>query len=302
MGKDKVKALKVYAVILVGGKGKRLRPLSTDAKPKPFLSITKDNKTMFRKTVDRVRRVIPLSDIMIVANKRHKGLVKSDLKGLKHKNLILEPASRNTAPAIALAAKILEKRDGDAVMAILPADHYISGEKEYLASLRKAVDFVKKSDGAIVTLGIKPSFPATQYGYIKTVVRRSSFVVRGVEKVERFVEKPDIAKARRFIKNKNFVWNAGMFIAKASTILKNMEKFAPRISANLKALGKIRRTYMKMPDISIDYAVMEKASGIYCIKGSYGWQDVGGFESLKDILKKEKKGFVEKDGKVLRIL
>jgi mannose-1-phosphate guanylyltransferase len=294
--------MNTYAVILVGGKGKRLRPLSTNARPKPFLSITRDDRSMFRKTVDRVLRIIPIKNVLVVANKRHKGLVKQDLTGIESRNLILEPASRNTAPAIAYAARLLAKRMGDAVMVVLPADHYIANEKEYLVSLKKAVEFVKNTDNAIVTMGIKPTFPATQYGYIKIADRGSCIAYRGVEKVERFVEKPDISKARRFVKDENFVWNAGMFIVKASTMLNNIDKFAPDISKNLAAISRIRKFYKRMPNISIDFAVMEKANDIYCVKGSYGWQDVGSFDSLREILKKENRKFVEKDGKVLKIL
>ncbi|MFA6078382.1 MAG: mannose-1-phosphate guanylyltransferase [Candidatus Omnitrophota bacterium] len=292
----------VYAVILAGGKGKRLRPLSTDAKPKPFLSITRDRKTMLRRTVDRVREIVPSRNVYVVANSLHSSLLKKDLPRVYWKNLVLEPVSRNTAPAIALTAGILEKKYGDAVMIVLPADHYIEDEKRFLAFVKKGVRFVKRGEGSIVCLGVEPDFPATGFGYIKTGRSKKGLKEKGVCEVDKFVEKPDLKTAKRYLKDKRYLWNVGTYIFKASAILRLIEEFVPEITRLLISPRPSKKEYGRMPEISIDYAVMERARSIYCIPGSYGWQDVGSFENLIDILRRESREFVLKEGKVLKIL
>jgi mannose-1-phosphate guanylyltransferase len=157
----------IYAVILVGGIGKRLMPLSKPSRPKPFLSVTKDNKTIFRKTVDRIKKIIPSQNITVVANQLQAHLVKKSFPKISKENLLLEKVSRNTAPAIALAALALRNRHPDAIMIVLPADHYIGNEKSYLNTVTKGVDFVADNPNTLVTIGLKPRFPATGYGYIR---------------------------------------------------------------------------------------------------------------------------------------
>ena len=184
----------VYAVILVGGIGKRLQPLSRPSRPKPFLSVTKDRKTIFAKTIARIRKILPIENIIVVANKRQAHLIKKSSPKILKKNLLLEKTSRNTAPAIALASLELKKRSNDAVIVVLPADHYIGNENVYLNTLKKGIDFLESNPKTLVTIGLKPSFPATGYGYIRVKARGK----RGdVYKVERFVEKPDIETAQK---------------------------------------------------------------------------------------------------------
>lgn len=278
----------VYAVILVGGKGKRLRPLSTNARPKAFLSVTKDRKTMFRVTLDRIKKIVPKGNILVCANKAHAGLVKKDFPDIRKGNLILEPISRNTAPAIALAANLLTRQARDAVMVVLPADQYILDEDKYLDTIKAGVEFAADNN-ALMVLGLKPVYPATGFGYVKVNSKRKNIL-----KVERFTEKPDLKTAKRFVKDGRYFWNAGAFVFKADAILSAIEKFAPAI-CNAKS-------YRLMPDISIDYAVMEKADNIYCVKGTYRWQDIGSFEALRKVLRRESRRFIEKNKKITKIL
>jgi mannose-1-phosphate guanylyltransferase len=289
----------IYAVILVGGIGKRLQPLSRPSRPKPFLSITKDKKTIFRKTIDRISKFIPVDNIIVVANKSQAGLVKKNFRKLPKANLLLEKASRNTAPAISLAALELKKRSPDATMIVLPADHYIGNRKIYLGAIKSGVEFVEKKPKAIVTVGLKPYFPSTGYGYIK--ISRTGTAGK-VHKVEKFVEKPDLKTAMKFIANKYYLWNAGTFIFKTKTFLGAVRRLAVDIYGAFKDIRKIEERYEDLPNISVDYAIMEKAYEIYCVKGSYFWEDIGSFDSLKKILKKEGRRFIEKDGKVTKIL
>jgi mannose-1-phosphate guanylyltransferase len=277
-------------------------PLSTAARPKAFLSVTADRKTMFRRTVERISRLIPEKNIIVVANKAHAGLVKRDFRGMRKDNLLLEPAPKNTAPAIALAALALAQRCGNATMVVVPSDHYITRETAYLKALRGAVDLVGKNRSAIVTLGIRPAFPATAYGYIKVKSKKSK--VKSICRVESFTEKPDLKTAEKFLKSGQYLWNSGIFVFNAGDMLRNLEDFAPAIWRAFRSagIGHAGRVYNSLPDISIDYAVMEKAGCIYCVKGSFGWKDIGSFGALKEILLLERRRFIEKDGKVTRIL
>lgn len=184
-------------------------------------------------------------------------------------------------------------------MAVFPADHYIGNEKTYLKTIQKGIDFVEKNPRAMVTIGLKPYFPSTSYGYIKV---RQGGSKGGICKVEKFVEKPDIRKSAEFVRDGNYLWNTGTFIFKAKTFLGAIRRLAIDIYGGLKDIRKIEERYEKLPNISVDYAIMEKAYDIYCIKGSYFWEDIGSFESLKKILKMEGRGFVEKDGKVTKII
>ncbi len=301
--RDSSKALRstsnVYAVILVGGIGKRLQPLSKPSRPKPFLSVTKDRKTIFSKTVTRIRKILPMENIIVVANKRQAHLIKKSSPKILKGNLLLEKASKNTAPAIALASLELKKRSGDAVIVVLPADHYIGNESVYLSTLKKGIDFVESNSRALVTIGLRPSFPATGYGYIRV---RAKARKGDVYKVERFVEKPDIETARKFIEDGSYLWNTGTFIFKAVTFLGAVRRLAKGIYEPMKDMRKIEERYDALPNISVDYAIMEKAYEIYCVKGSYRWEDIGSFDSLKKVLKVEGRRFIEKDGKVIKIL
>ena len=293
---------RVYAVILAGGIGKRLQPLSKPSRPKPFLSVTKDNKTIFRKTIDRIREIIPAENIAVVANKAQAKLVRKGFPRISKENLLLERASRNTAPAIALAALDLKKRHGDAIIVVLPADHYIGNKRVYLNAIKKGINFIGKNPGALVTIGLKPYFPATGYGYIKLSHNRRRVSGGGLCRVERFVEKPDLKTAVSFLKDKNYLWNTGTFIFTATTFLGAIRRLAADIYGGLKDLRKIDERYEKLPNISVDYAIMEKAYDIYCVKCSYFWEDIGSFDSLKKILKREGRRFIEKGGKVTKIL
>jgi len=288
-------SLDAYAVILVGGKGKRLRPLSTDKKPKAFISVTRDRKTMFRRAIDRASKIVPLERIFVVANETHALHIKKDAPDLAGENILLEPVSRNTAPAIALAAHSLYKRFGGCIMVVFPTDQYVIKEAFYMRAVKKGIDFVRNNTGAFVIFGQRPSYPATGFGYIK--VSRGS----GISKVSRFTEKPEPEIAEKYIENGDYFWNISTFIFGVDTLLRSFKKLAPAIYRGRRG-GVNRSAYSRLPDISIDYAIMEKAGNIRCLKGDYGWQDMGSFDSLRKIMKREGRKFVEKDGRITKIL
>jgi mannose-1-phosphate guanylyltransferase len=278
------KSPELYAVLLIGGKGERFWPMSTPDRPKQFLRIFSE-KTMVEETLERISSLIPKTNIFYVLPTHLEGLLRQTVKGVARKNMVIEPEGRNTAPAIALAARALRNKP-DAVMAVLPADHLISPKKTFLADLKAAARLAQK--GYLVTFGIPPDRPETGYGYIE--VDRNEPLGQGF-KVKRFREKPDRRTAKRYLKSGNFFWNSGMFVWTVSSIIEAFGKHHPQIykgllvpSASSKA--PTLRSYARLEATSIDYAVMEKAKNVAVVPARFRWDDVGSWSALERHLPK----------------
>ena len=281
--------MKRTAVIMAGGKGERFWPKSRVTCPKQFLSLTSDGETMIQKTVKRLEPLVSQEDIYIVTNAAYLDLLHEQLPGLPKENIIAEPAPRNTAPCVGLAASIIEKKYGDAIMFVLPSDHLIHAEEMYIDTLRKAARAAEEGCN-LVTLGITPTYPETGYGYIKFIKGSGR---DGVYGVERFVEKPDLATAKSYLKDRGYLWNSGMFIWKASSIQYNIRAYMPVLYNGLQPIAESYGTpafaevldekFRGLPSESIDFGIMEKAESIYTIPGNFGWDDVGSWLALERI-------------------
>jgi len=272
------KSPEIHAVLLVGGKGERFWPASTPQRPKQFLRIFSD-KTMVADTVERIRPLVPMDRMHFVLPHHLVDLLSDEIKGVKNKNIIVEPEGRNTAPAIALAARALRHKP-DAIMAVLPADHLISPRKTFLADLKTASRLAEK--GYLVTFGIPPSRPETGYGYIE--IDRNTPLGRRGFKVKRFREKPDKRTANRYVKSGNFFWNSGMFTWKVEAIIEAFCKHHPQIYKGLLAKRSKKPTkssYARLEATSVDYAVMEKASNVAVLPARFRWDDVGSWSALE---------------------
>lgn len=285
----------MYGLIMAGGTGTRFWPTSRERLPKQLLKIHGE-RTMIQQTVDRLKPLIELENIFIVALPLHKAKILEQLPGLPEKNVIIEPLGKNTAPCIGLGALFLRKIDPDAVMVVLPADHLILDEKQFIDDLRHANDLAKKSE-ALITIGIRPTFPATGYGYIQYNEKQIGSGDRVAYKVKTFAEKPNYETALRFIESGDFLWNSGCFVWKAETILNEIEIHLPNMADGLadidKALGTaeeektIDRVYRQIRNISIDYGVMEQTENVYVIPGDFGWNDVGTWSEVYNIREKD---------------
>ena len=281
--------MKLTAVIMAGGKGERFWPKSRTSCPKQFLSLTSDGETMLQKTVRRLAPLVAEDDVYLVTNAAYRERIAEQLPELPAENVLFEPCPRNTAPCIGLAASVIRKKYGDAVMLVLPSDHLIRSEDMYLDTLRRAV-LAAENGRNLVTLGITPTYPETGYGYIQ-YVRGSGR--NGVYQVERFVEKPDLPTARTYLKEGNYLWNSGMFIWKASSILYNMQAFMPELYNGLMPVADaygtpefetvLNAAFCELPAQSVDFGIMEKADSICTIPGSFGWDDVGSWLALERI-------------------
>lgn len=280
--------MKFTAVIMAGGVGERFWPKSRQHCPKQFLSLTSDRETMIQKTVRRLSPLVSLEDIYIITNADYLNLVHQQLPHIPDQNIIAEPCPRNTAPAIGLAASLMRKKYQDAVMFILPSDHLIHHEQNYIATLRKAAQAALQ-DNHLITLGITPAYPETGYGYIQYKQDHH----QDIYPVERFVEKPDLPTAESYLLSGNYLWNSGMFIWKASSILYNLQKYMPDLYQGLIPIADAYQTehfsavlnqyFPLLPSESIDFGVMEKAENIFTIPGDFGWDDVGSWLALERI-------------------
>lgn len=290
--------MELFAVILAGGTGTRFWPLSREKNPKQFLPIISD-KTMIEETVHRLAPLIPDSRIFTISNAEQAKTINKLLPSLPRQNVLIEPMGKNTAPSLLLATASIYIRNPGAVVAALPADHLITESARFLSKLEAGAEAARR-ENILVTFGIPPTFPATGYGYIQfsdsdpLEIKKEIFYP-----VEAFKEKPDHTQAQDFLEAGNCFWNSGMFIWQAETFAQKLEQYAPSFFACwldlIRALKVhdsegIDSIFKKMPSLSIDYALMEKARGVRMGEGSFGWSDVGSWATLGEIWEKDDGG------------
>lgn len=278
--------MSIRPVIMAGGSGTRFWPLSRKAKPKQFLALT-SARPLIAETMARLKGLATPKESYVVCGKLHEKGVRAAVKGLPRSHVIVEPIARNTAPAIALAALHVAADDPEGILLVLPSDHHIADVPAFQRTLSAAVAVAKS--GRLVTLGIQPNRPETGYGYIRV----GEPLEGKARRVQAFVEKPDLEKARGYLASGEYLWNGGIFVFRADAILAAFEKHMPELFEGLqpirKALGTKRysaalaKAFPKLPSQSIDYGVMEKADNIAVVPGDFGWSDVGSFAALPEV-------------------
>lgn len=277
-----------YCVIMAGGIGSRFWPVSRKALPKQFLHLSSSGKSFIRMAFERFANIIPSENILVVTQSRYREFVKEEIPEILSENILCEPYSKNTAPCVALAAYTLLKRDPEAVMISTPADHVILDDGIFKETILNALTYASSTD-ALITLGLLPSRPDTNFGYIQGVFGQVVQDGKPV-KVKTFTEKPDAELAEVFIQSGEFYWNSGIFIWKAQTIREELEKFMPEVKRLFDGwetiLGTpaaqefIDKAYASINKISIDYAVMEKTDKAWLYPSNFRWFDIGSWESL----------------------
>lgn len=281
---------------MAGGIGSRFWPMSRQHHPKQFIDILGTGETLIQSTYRRSRKIFNPEYILVVTNEDYKDLVKNQLPELPTKNILLEPARRNTAPCIAYAAYKIKKRDPSAVMMIASSDHLITREIEFENVILEGLNYVSEND-CLLTLGIKPSRPDTGYGYIQFSTKKSSS--ESIKSVKTFTEKPNLELANQFIQSGEFVWNSGIFLWNVDAFLKAMEMYMPEEN-NLfidqyihfdtdSEENAIRAIYSEVRNISVDYAILEKADNVKVMIADFGWSDLGTWGSLYEQIKPKKK-------------
>jgi len=289
----------LYALIVAGGSGTRLWPRSRKDSPKQFLDIVSD-RTMLQETYDRTVPLIPPERILVITNDAYVGTVREQLPELPAENVIGEPSGHGTAPAVGLGAIILRRRDPDAIMAMLTADHLIRRTQEFRNVLLAAAKVADR--GHLVTLGITPSQPETGYGYIHRGEALPGPSGYPAYRVLEFIEKPDRATAERFVASREYYWNSGMFVWRVDAILREIRRLMPRLAAQLeeieaaldtpRARAVLERVWDGVANQTIDYGVMERAEDVAVVPADIGWSDVGSWATLFELLPANEKGNV----------
>jgi mannose-1-phosphate guanylyltransferase len=282
-----------YVAIMAGGIGSRFWPMSRTAYPKQFLDVLNTGKTLIQWTYERYTQFIPAENIYIVTSEEYVSIVEKQLPNLPKENILAEPSKKNTAPCIAYISFKLAQKDPQATFVVAPSDHLILEQENFQKIVEQSIDFVSNIK-ALATLGIKPTNPNTGYGYIQY---EGLEVSKGVYKVKTFTEKPTVEIAESFIASGDFLWNAGIFAWKASTIIAAFEKYQPEMfelfdgeKANFNTTAEkqsIQKIYPQCVNISIDIAIMEKADNVYVIPASFGWSDLGTWNSAYDAMEKD---------------
>lgn len=281
-----------YAILMAGGVGSRFWPVSTESFPKQFHDMLGTGDTLLQKTFQRLNKLIPTENIFILTNEKYNDLVLQQLPEVKQKQVVLEPAMRNTAPCILYASLKIQKLNPDAVMIVAPSDHWIEDETAFTQNVQQAFQFCEQND-ALMTLGIKPTFPNTGYGYIEC----GNASEENISEVIQFREKPDYNTAKQFLAQGNFLWNAGIFMWSASSVINAFKNNQPELFQhfnkgmelyNTDAEAKfIEENYAKAENISVDYAIMESSKNVYVIPATFDWNDLGTWGSLYDKLDKD---------------
>lgn len=294
-----------YCVIMAGGVGSRFWPLSKISRPKQFLDLTGAGKSFLRLTYERYLDILPAENILVVTRSRYRDLVMEQIPELESRNLLLEPDGRNTAPCLAFATYALLRRDPEAVMVATPADLIIEGHELFCAAIEKAFEYAADHE-ALITLGVVPSRPDTNFGYIQVVGGTAAAAGDDIVKVKTFTEKPDEQLAEVFIQSGEFLWNSGMFVWKADTIRKEMEKYCGQIATRFAGVGDVlgtpqeqewlEKVYMGCGRDSIDYAVMEHTGRASVLPVKFGWADIGNWDTLYEYLNRK-----DDDGNALHV-
>lgn len=281
-----------YAIIMAGGVGSRFWPVSTPEFPKQFHDMLGTGETLIQKTFSRLSQLIPKENILILSNEKYCDILKEQLPMITDAQIVLEPDMRNTAPCILYASMKIKKQNPEAVMIVAPSDHWIEDEVQFISNLQRSFDICER-DQSLMTLGILPTFPNTGYGYIEF----DKLDTRPIKKVVQFREKPDYLTAKKFIQARNFLWNSGIFIWSVEAIIEAFQKYQPEMyrlfesGANVYNTNEekafIAENYSKAENISIDYAVMEKADNVHVLPATFDWNDLGTWGSLYDKLPKD---------------
>ncbi len=292
---------------MAGGVGSRFWPVSTQNFPKQFHDMLGTGDTLIQKTFNRLAKLIPEDNIFILTNARYNDLVFQQLPNITKRQVVLEPAMRNTAPCILYAAMKIQKENEDAVMIVAPSDHWIEDEQSFSENVKTAFDFCESHD-ALMTLGITPTFPNTGYGYIE-FNREQLLSLAEVKPVNQFREKPDYETAKSFLEQGNFLWNAGIFMWSVKSVISAFESKQPELfqlfqkgydvyNTELEA-DFIKENYGKAENISIDYAIMEKSTNVFVVPATFDWNDLGTWGSLYDKLDKDENNNAIVNSKVL---
>lgn len=281
-----------YAIIMAGGVGSRFWPVSTTEFPKQFHDMLGSGDTLIQKTFSRLSKLIPIENIFILTNERYNDLVLEQLPMVKQAQVLLEPSMRNTAPCILYASLKIKKQNPNALMVVAPSDHWIEDEVAFSENLKQCFDFCT-NENALMTLGIKPTFPNTGFGYIEYDKTDSN----PIKSVSQFREKPDYETAKSFLSSGNFLWNGGIFIWSVQSILTAFEKFQPKMNAlfmggyvtynTTSEATFINENYTNAENVSIDYAILEKASNVFVLPATFDWNDLGTWGSLHEKLDKD---------------
>ncbi|WP_299215636.1 mannose-1-phosphate guanylyltransferase [uncultured Aquimarina sp.] len=279
-----------YAILMAGGVGSRFWPVSTTEFPKQFHDMLGTGETLIQRTFSRLAKIIPTENIFILTNERYNDLVLEQLPDAEQRQVVTEPAMRNTAPCILYAALKIQKENPDAVMVVAPSDHWIEDEDAFVGNLKQSFDACSEKD-ILMTLGIQPAFPNTGYGYIQYDKETNA-----IKKVAQFTEKPNYETAKQFLNQGNYLWNAGIFIWSVKSIVSAFAKFQKEMTVlfekgldtyNTKEENDfIAVNYPLAENISIDYAILEKAENVYVLAATFDWNDLGTWGSLYDKLDK----------------